>query len=504
MKKLILLTILSVIITKTQSQSLTVDTLQYARAEAYKKNFDDADNILTIYNAHNSDINGLRLHAQVQYWKKEFGRSEATYERALKLFPGDKLLLLDYGRMLWELKKLARAEALLTEYLLHDRQHAEANMMLAYIIYWNGQNHAAKEKLDIVLNAFPGNEEALALLKQIETATAPYIKTGGHYASDDQPLKTSGFSAEAGWYRSWLLSPVIQFNSVHAVLNNTNYNSVWVQAGNKISFKHTGLSFNFKGGVFNHPTADNTILTGAASLSLKLSNAISLNAGTERMPYQYTTTSIKIPVMQQHSVVAIHFNKNKKWLGKAAFELVGFDDNNKIKTFYVWSLLPLFDNKNVSLKAGYAFNYSNADDNVFTPTQSISAIVASTAPGSQVAGYYNPYFSPCKQTVHSMLAYAGLRFSKNVQFTSRASIGFAANALQPTLTFTKNQANNFSVEKTYANQKYTPLEFNNEISISLSDRFTTAIMHEYGSLLFYTVNRGSIHLKYAFLHDKKK
>ena len=505
MKNFILLLFLSISISRLYAQSAPVkDTLEYARDQAYSKKFYVADSLLTVYNANNADINGLRLHAQVLYWMKEFGRSITTYEKALMLFPDVKVVLLDYGRMLWELNKLSKADAVLNEYLLYDGQNAEANILLAYINYWNDQIKTAKEKLDKVLTTSPGNEQALALLNEIIVATAPYVKSGGHFASDDQPLKTSGLSAEAGWYKSWLLSPIIQFNSQQAVLKNTTYNSSWLQAGNKISFKHSGLSLHLKGGIFNHPTAANTLLTGAASLSLKVSGAITLNAGTERMPYQYTSTSIQIRVMQQHSVFAIQLNKNKKWLGKAAFELEGFDDGNKIQTFYVWSLLPFLDKKNIKLKAGYSFNYSNANKNVFTPTQSMGTIIANTAPGSQLAGYYNPYFSPSNQTVHALLVYAGLQLSKNVHFTSRASVGIVASANQPQLIFAKDQGNISFVDKSYYLQKYTPHEFNNELSIRFTDRLSTAIMYEYNSLLFYTINRGSLHLKYVFLHDKKK
>lgn len=506
MKNQLLTTILMVFIFFTgYAQDIAItDTIEYARSKAYQKDFAEADRLLSSYSKSNTDINALRLHAQVLYWMKEFDRSAMIYENALKAFPDVTVVKLDYGRMLWELNKLPKATLLLNDYLATDKQNAEANILLAYINYWKGDIKTAKDKLATVLLYYPHNETALAIWKEINEATAPFLKVGGNYASDDQPLKKAGFSAEAGWYKSWWFSPDVRFDSYQFNAEGSTYNSFWVQAGNKLFFGHSGLTLNFKGGLFSHATGQNALFTGAGAVTLKLSKAISLSAGIERLPYQYTITSIKIPVMEQLSSIAINLNKNNKWLGKAAFELQGFDDLNKIQTAYLWLLIPVIDKNNFKLKTGYAFNYSNADKNTFTASQPLSTLIATTTVGSAVAGYYNPYFTPSKQTVHSLLAAAEIQFSKNVKFTSRASVGVVAHAYNPELILNKNPGNIFSINKTSINQSYTPIDFNNELNIKLSKRISSAVQYGYSRLLFYTINQGSIHLKYAFINDNKK
>jgi hypothetical protein len=505
MKNLFLPSFLLLLICNTNAQTGSInDTVEYARGQAYQNNFKEADSLLSAYNQHNADINGMRLHAQVLYWMKEFDRSAAVYENALRVFPDMKVVELDYGRMLWELKKLTKAQVLLNEYLTYDKENSEAKVMLAYISYWKGRNSLAKEQLASILNTLPTNQPALDLLNEINVVTAPYIKLGGQASSDDQPLKKSGFNVEAGMYNSWILSPFLMFNNVHSNPGTGIYNSWWVQAGNKISFGRSGVSLNFKGGLFSHPTAKDLVSTGAISFSVKLSSFFSVTAATERMPYQYTTASIKIPVMQQLSGSSLLLNKNNKWLGKAAIEVAGFDDDNKINTAYLWLMAPLVDKNSFKLKAGYAFNHSDADKNNFTSTQSIAAIVSGTAPGNAVPGYYYPYFTPSSQTAHSLLASTVIQLSKNVLFTSRASLGIAGKVDNPVLSLSKSPGNIFSIDKSYYQQTYNPIEFNNELSVRLTPHFSSAMIYEYSRLLFYTLNQGSISLKYVFINDKKK
>ena len=166
-------------------------------------------------------------------------------------------------------------------------------------------------------------------------------------------------------------------------------------------------------------------------------------------------------------------------------------------------LAPIINKNNFTLKGGYAFNHSNADNNTFTSIKPLNSVVQTTAVGNAVEGYYNPYFTPNNQSIHSLLASVGIKLSGIVNFSSRFNIGVAASADNPNLTLNKNQAT-FSVNKTYTRQSYTPIDFQNELSIRLSDQVLLSGLYGYTKLLFYTVNQEAIQLKYAFINEKKK
>lgn len=483
-----------------------IDTIELARFIAYDKKFDEADRLLSQYSLHNTDVNALRLHAQVLYWMKAVDRASQVYEKALIAFPEQHAIKLDYGRMLFATGKFQLAETLLTQYLLTDNKNVEANILLANINYWKGNIKTAKQQLAIVTNIYPDNVRALALLREINLATAPYVRLGAAFASDDQPLNKSGFEAEAGWLHSWIFAPTLLINVNNFTIPDSigNYNSLWLQAGNKINFKLSGLILNVRAGIFNHQTNKNeSFFTGSAMLSQKISKMFSLEFGMERRPYQFTATSARIPVMQNYSVAALNLNKNNQWLGKASYQLEKFDDNNKVQTAYLWLLAPIISNKTFSLKAGYGFNHSDANVNTYRSKKSISSVIQTTAVGGSIEGYYDPYFTPNNQTIHSILSSVGVKISDKINFTTRANIAVAASADNPALNLQKSQTNNFTISKTYSKLSYTPFDIYNELLLNLSDKFSIVGSYQYSSFLFYKINFGAIQLKYRFINERK-
>ena len=504
MKKMIILfsVIFSILHVNAQTTNV-IDTIELARSKAYAKNFTEADKLLAQYNLHHNNINALRLHAQVLYWMKDFNRSSEVYEKSIASFPDQYVVKLDYGRMLFEIGKLTHAQFMLEEYKQSDPVNPEVNILLSKLYYWSGHIKTARERLQDVLKPYPDNPTALNILNEINNATAPYIKLGGTYSSDDQPLQSTGVELETGLYRSWLLNPKFLLNYYDFTLPDSSFNSLWLQLGNKISFGNSGFSLNATGGIFKHHANNNSTLTGNIILAQKISGSISLEASAGKRPYQYSAASVRIPVMQTFSGVALNLNKGNNWLGRAAYQIEKFEDNNKIQTIYLWLLAPIITKNNFSLKCGYAFNHSNADINTFTSLKSLSSIIQTTPIGGAAQGYYNPYFTPKNQTIHSLLASMGITLSDKINFTSRLNIGVSASADNPGLTLNKNQ-NTYSVDKTYTKQSYTPVDFQSELVIYLSGKTTLSGLYGYTKLLFYTVNQGSIQLKYAFVNEKKK
>ena len=476
-----------------------IDTLELARNSAYQKDFATADSLLSAYNKNHKDVHALRLHAQVLYWTKDFNGALALYEKTLLLFPDEAVVKLEYGRTLFNLNKLSKARAILDDYMKTDSSNAEANIMRAYIDLWNGHMAAAKRRSLLLLKLYPGNADAEAILDKVRYYTAPYLKASAGFSSDDQPRRGEEYSFETGVYRSFLLAPVAQASIYNFHSLDSTYRSLWVRLKNTIQ-TGSGFSLVFGGGIFQQASTNTSHFTGNISLSQVVAKRFSLNAGFEKLPYQYSLASLKKAVINGVTSLAVGYNKDDKWLAKAGYEQQHFEDDNNIGSSYFWLLAPMVHKNNFSLKAGYAFSFANSDQNKFINKESLSKLMGSTPLHGTVGGVYDPYFTPQNQTIHSLLASVKIGLSKNATITSRASIGVSAKADNPNLTLEKH-ANQFFIQKQYATISYTPVTWVTELQAGLSKKLFIGINYTFDQLLFYTSNQGSLQLKYLFLHE---
>jgi len=456
---------------QTCAQSINrQDTIAFARTLAYQKQFNEADQLLTGYNEHHSDVNALQLHAQVLYWMKQFDRSAAVYENTINRFPNAIALQLDYGRMQFELYHLNKAKSILMKVIAHDSTQTEAG----------------------------------TILKQIKTYTAPWVMLNMNLESDDQPRTGNSYGFEAGMYRSSLWSPVIQAQLNRFIISDSNYNSLWLQAGNKINVGNK-TTISFGAGVFQHLLNTGcSYFTGRLGITQKMGASFSAEAGFEKKPYQYSIASVTKPVLEQDVTLAVNFNKNDNWLGKIGYQQQHFNDSNNIHTVYAWLLFPVIKSKTFNLKAGYAFSYANADKNNYVSSKPLSAIPPSAVANSTLSGVYDPYFTQQNQLINAVLASIGISFSKSIQFSTRASVGIYAKANNPSLTYEKDRSNQAYISKTYSTITYTPVEWVNSMQVKLSPAFSIQAFYNYSKLLFYTRNQGGIQLKYNFINGSNQ
>jgi tetratricopeptide (TPR) repeat protein len=480
----------------TQNPGIT-DTVSLARSLAYEKKFDEANNLLTLYTSHHTDVNAFRLQAQVLFWMKKFDEATVVYEKTLNLFPDVAAVKLDYGSMMYQLNKFSKARQLLKEYLIFDSTHQATNKMLAYIDLWTGHIAAAKKKAALLERRHPGNADADYILQQIADYTAPYIKLQGAAYTDDQPLQRQSFEPEAGVYRSWLFAPFIKA-SLYNFDADQMYKTSWIEAGNKISLASSKTDLAFSAGYFQASNY-NGEMSWKAKLVQKISPSFSLDAVTQKKPYQYTLASIMNPFMYQVAELGLNFDRKSRWLGRAAYQNQSFGDSNSVFTVYAWLLAPLLHKDNFSLKAGYAFSYADAEANTFKPKQTTAIPPIQNTP---INGVYAPYFTPSKQTVHSLLASLEITFSKRISFSSNLNVGVYANAYQPSYFVDRNGLGPYFINKRYDNYSYTPVTFSAELKTNLSQSFIINTVYNYNSLIFFKSHFINLQIKYLFLHAK--
>ncbi|UOQ96177.1 tetratricopeptide repeat protein [Hymenobacter sp. 5317J-9] len=484
-----------------QAQTALPDTLEYARTKANEKDFGEADRVLTRYNARANHLDGLRLQAQVLYWAHDFNRAAAVHEQALAAFPNVPALRLDYARQLVEQNQLDKAKDQLRIYeSQEDSARAESGLLLALISYKQLRVDAARQTLAEVLRRYPANAAATALLQDIDNTLRPYFRVGSRYLRDDQPLRALTYEAEATWFRSGLVAPIILLQANNFSLPEGHTSSYWLQVGNKFTFLPLGLTLNATGGLFQYsPNSTGVRATGNLLLSKTLGSTLTLDVQAARQPYQAVLTSARQPVMERLQALALRYGKGEKWLGKAGVEQRSYGDGNPAYSAYAWLLAPVLTRPAVVLKAGYAFSYASAERSTYTPVRSLSDVVLN---GGPVAGAYAPYFTPRNQLVNAVLLSVKLWPQKKVSVAARGSYGVQGRADAPYLYLDKALNNELYIATGFARQSYHPVEVQGEVALKASPSLTLAATYGYSSLIFYNRHAFDLQLRYH-LHREK-
>ncbi len=483
------------------SMAQIVDTLQYARENAYTQEFNEANRILTIYNRKNRDVYGLWLHAQVANWMGDIKKSKDLYKRAMVLYPNLRGLELDYGRTVFNSGDLKSSEEIIESYLPKVPGNPDAMIMLAYIDYWNGLTVKAKNSAQQVLAENPENEMALELLDEINIATAPYIAIGTAFGSDDQPLDVKDYTLTAGKYHSRYLSPFIKAGYRDFTLPNTSVQSLLLEAGNTMSFGISGPVINLTAGIFKPDNnTDLTEFTWSAGISQKLLKNLALEVSTARIPYQFTLASLEDPLMQQLTSIGLSLNDPESILGKAAYERQTFPDDNSIHTAYAYLLKALINSKSLRLDLGYSFSYANSDQNTFRPAEE-NIFRPGLNMTNQVNGIYDPYFSPQNQMVNAALGSIKISPIEVLEIKLRTSYGVYAKADNPVIQTPEGLGNTVTGNTSFYEQTYTPVEIFTEITAKISRQFHIKAEYQYSKLFFYDLHRFGLSANYSFLKN---
>lgn len=470
------------------------DTLEWARAKAYSRQFDQANELLQALNKGNPTVHSLHLHAQVLYWMKRFDASLRTFEKAVAAFPEQKELVLDYGRTLFNLGKYSKSREVLTGYLLSDAQHEEANVLLAYAELWNGQLSKAKWRSQELLQHHPGNAEAKKIADQVKLYSAPFFQLSSTVYSDDQPLIGSVQRISSGWFQSRFFSPQLDISYSNIKASDTSHSFFSLSAANSMRLNYSKTIFYFAAGIFN---ANETLLTGKLGIEQKLGQAFSVQASLERSPYLYTAASVVSPFLLNLYTTSIGID-SRKFNAKAGYQVQQFDDENRVTTVYSWMLLPLLKKEKVQIHTGYAFSFANSDYNQFRSKKGVQQLASPGNINKQVDGVYDPYFTPQNQIVHSILSSLKISMGSAVSFSARGSLGLFAQADNPVLTV-KNINSQYTIQKTFAVQRYTPAEVVTELSGNARKRLKLSASYKFNSLFFYTLHSGEFGLKYQLL-----
>jgi hypothetical protein len=484
---------------------LLPDTIEQAKTLAYSGHFQEASELLEEYGRTNINIHSLQLHAQVLYWMQDYQGASRIYQRALLAFPDELILLLGYGRFLYELGELERSAALLGEYLQRDSLDAEANLLLASIDYYRGRIQPAKTRLHHLLSRYPDNPAAVNLLEEIQRNTAPYLQLNTSLATDDQPLQAYSLSLAGGAYRSRFFHPNLQFLTNQFSLEDAATSSWWLAAGNQFQFYRLGLSLVASGGIFQgYPPTGAIKATGQAALTQKILPYLKLELQAARKPYQHTLASVRTSFLHHHYRAGLALDIAQHWLGSAAYELNTFEDGNNVSTAYMWLLAPVLKRAPILLRAGYSYSYATSSQSNFLALQSLEEIIANYQPEQAIAGSYGLYFTPLRQTNHLLLIALQSEPIRGLLLAARSSISIRAEADNPYLFLSQKASGALYVAQESTPIRYTPFELELRAGLALSSQIQLNGSYLFSRLFFYSRHLASLQMTYTFPHEAKR
>lgn len=497
--KQIIVFILILFACKAYAQSVS-DSLNQAKVLINQGKFKQAKILLlNLHQTYSKNLDILWLYGQTAYWAHSYNEFYNAYELAIKQNPENYYLLLDYALKLTENGDINKAFPLLLMYKKFDSKSADLNLSLAKIYYWQGNFDKALLTLSHPIFETEKVGDAKNIREEILLAKALWIKLGGNFLSDDQPLQVFTPKFEIGKHFN-------AFNYLYATvtmptfLNTPNLSVAQVfTIGNKIYFHKPSINININVGVANLPSATKTPI-GSFELTKTSFKHLQLSVLAAKQPYLTTISSIGTAVLPTSYTVSAAWNNQKTFNGKLIYALDNYTaDNNKINNVLGWVFAPTLKAKGLSVRLGYAFSYSNADINRYAPVNSYAQIIANFSETNKfINGIYNPYFTPTHQTIHSALVNIGLKPNSNISLGANANIGFFGSTQNPYFYLDKNSSDEIVVYKGYSEVDFFPMELSGFLMYSFNKKINLKLDYAYLKNNFYTSNNAGLTLSASF------
>ena len=490
-----------IIIVTTAFAQQKKDTLQYSKDLKDAGNIKDSYKILKGYLAnHPKEFNAIWFSAKLAYWNWEVDNAKQYYHTALSLQPKNYYLKLDYAMMLTETGEFDEAIEHLSQYIQYDSLSKDAQLYLAKAYYWKGNTGEALKVLNNLPTKLKNNESVKELRHEIALVRATNLGVKAGYDYDDQPMKHFSSGVSLSKYENNFLNWLVEAKTHYFNSDSGNTNAYSLDAGNKFSFYNLGMQLNTHIGATIMPFANSTAFTGGLGIDKKLYKGFSLQLGAERKPYFFTIASTHTKVMETEATAAISINNFKNFSGKIQYQQMMFDGGN-IHATSAWVLSPALKWNKLSVKAGYSYQYADADNNNYSSTKSLDTLIAHST--TTITGVYNPYFTPKSQSVHSALLWLNFKPTGRLNITASASVAFSASLLNPYLYLNNNSSNVTYIAKGYSTQTYTPLNFNLKIQYNISERVSAQANYAYQKTNFYAGQFIDATINILFLNEHK-
>jgi hypothetical protein len=444
------------------------------------------------YQAHPDDLYANWIYAQTAYQAHRFNLSADLYAKALKLYPTNRYLRLDYAKTLVDIGDLEKGSEQLQIYTSEDISNPEPWYYMAKIDYWKGEPVQALKLLDQLLSHVPDYVPAKNLKAQILQDLAPWVGLNATYSSDDQPMNLLTPSLKGGWYRSHLLGLDFQVSVPCSFRDNGDFYAIGFSAGNKFHFSRPNLNLFLNLGLFNHTTLKSLGWTGDFKIEKTLLKKMSLWVELQRKPYLSTLSSLDIPLFENHLSIAGAWNDPERWNGQLSFEGSTFSsDNNYILAFCGWVFVPSFHAGRFDFHFGYGYNYSTSKESRFTNEMPHTDIIARWNTGMEIKGIYNPYFTPNNQQIHSLLGIIHFKAARTVMLTLNLNCGIYGTTQYPYLYLEKDPYDSIFINRAFEKETFFPVNINAGFTWNMLKNLDILADLNYNATIYYnTINFG--------------
>lgn len=481
--------------------SLTM-TREFLKEGNYKKAY---HTIGQYFHDHPGDFNATWLYAYTSYYARHFSKSMHLYEEATGISPGNYYLKLDYARTLVNIGDYNKALPLLRTYLDFEPKNTTALLNLANLRYRQADYRKALSTLDkISINADDYGYVA-PMLKEIELAKAPWISMGMGYTSDDQPMQGYFPEIKAGWSLHPLATVSLDLRSPVFRKNGQTFYGLWGEAGNKFYFARPSLSLDISLGVLKFPGRNTFTMTGSVKLTKTFIRNLEIKLLGERVPYFSTTSSIDSSVIEHHAALSIGWKDMNSWNGSMTAEARRYPiDSNTVISLNGWVMSPPARFSVFELRFGLGYSYCTSGENNFVPEKSLAAILQDYDPDAGIKGIYNPYFTPKKQNVGSVIIAVSIHPGKLFDINLNANLGVYSIVMVPFLYLDKNSSEDIFINKGFVSENYFPATA--DLSVGFKPAWNIRLQADYhfSSTYYYINNYAGLTLKINLTHAKGK
>ncbi len=475
-----------------------IGVLELARQAASEGGFAKAIELLQKEEKqHPHDVNVQQLLAHSYYWSGNLKMAELIFEKTIAAHPEQKALHLDYGRMLFEIKKYEDAKTHLLAYLNSDPSNAEALLNLGYIHFWNEEYKTAEGYFKKLLVLFPGQAEAVVMMEKIQAIQSVYIDLFGNYNTDSQPFTFYKPTVSVSKYWNKWLHPFINGSAYFFDVDSGGKQAQLIELGNHFYFKKVKTTLTINSGFYRNQIDGQIDFTGEAVLKKQLTKGLSISANASRTPNLTTLASLDQSVFQNEYAFQFDLSNGDSWMGQAAVGQKNHGDQNPILSAYAWAMSPAFKISVFQFRAGYAFNLSDSKESRFRNELPLSEIIAEWQEGTEVKGIYDPYFTPESQQIHAALAYLKINISKKINLELNANVGLFAQADLPFL-YLDQTGNELEVKTDFFTQKENTIDLSSKFEFEILRNTWLISSYRYENTFFYDAHSVTIGLKTNF------
>ncbi len=474
------------------------DILEQAKTKNKEAKYGEAVKLLKPYFETHKDVNSFWLYGQSLHLAKKYRSAQKVYAEAVNKFPNNTYLKLDYAKKLAETQNFKKAIEIL-EPFASQKGGAQffATKELARIYLWQGKYDLAKETIDKALAINFNDKDALKIAKEIEMAQKNWVALDLYHFSDDQPQKRLSPKAEVGFYINDMLSVGVKADAISYNANNITASKIGGRAFANVNLYPITAKSKVELGLDKLPSGESAV-NASFLFSKRLTKCLNLEVSTSYKPYLLTNVSLQNKFMTMQYGGALVLNHPLGFSGRLLYNVNVFpkEDNSYI-TKGGWLLSPKLKVSLFELSLGYGYNYSNAVKSNFVSEKPLSNVLSNWTPGLVINGYYNPFFTPINQTIHSVIGVLGINVTKAIKLGTTVSYGFKSTTDNPYL-FLSNNNNETIIATDYVNMKFSPIIVNLSLAYQASTDLSINAYYKYQKANFYKSNLVGLKINYLF------